>query len=117
MQAEPELLALLVLEYFREVSFCRVDRLGWVVEWHVVGLVEYLEDACTVLVKGREVEDLKEERHHVLAHDGGVETELDSRVGQQLGQEVVEVRAVVVVVHLDLAVFVAFKTTVSLEFG
>jgi len=38
-------------------------------------------------------------------------------VGQQLGQEVVEVRAVVVVVHLDLAVFVAFETTVNLEFG
>jgi hypothetical protein len=106
-----------MLEYFRQVSFRCIHWLGGVVERHVVGLVEYFEDACAVLVKGGEVEDLKEERHHVLAHDGGVETELDSRVGEQLGQEVVEVWAVVVVVHLDLAVFVALETTVGLQFG
>lgn len=116
MHPEPVLLALVVIEHFAEVTLRCIDRLGWVVEGHIVGLVEHLEDLGTVLIQGREIEDFEEEGHHVLAHDRGVETELHSGVGDQLGQKVVELRTVVVVMHLDLTILVAFKTAINLKF-
>lgn len=50
VQAETELLALVVIEYLDEVSLRGVDRLSRVVQGNVVGLVKHFEDSCAMLI-------------------------------------------------------------------
>jgi hypothetical protein len=77
---EPILLAFVVIKHFSEVTLGCPQWFGWFVKGNIVGLVEHLKNLCTMLIEGWEIEDLEQKGHHILTHDRGVETELDSRV-------------------------------------
>jgi len=106
IEVESVVLAALVVENLLEAALRCVLFLALSDIRHIVVLIENIEYRVSVRVELWQLENLEEKRHGILSHDRRVEAELDPRVSQKLGQEVVKHRAVVVMMHFDLAVLI-----------
>jgi hypothetical protein len=106
IEIESVILAALVVENLLEAALRRVLFLALSDVRHIVVLIENIEYRVPVRVQLGQLENLEKKRHGILSHNRGVEAEFDPRVGKKLSQEVVEHRAVVVVMHFDLAVLI-----------
>ena len=106
IEIESVFLAALVFENFLEAALRCVLFLALSDIRHIVVLIENIEYRVSVRVELRQVKNLEEKRHGILSHDRRVEAKLDPRVSQKLGQEVIKHRAVVVMMHFDLAVLI-----------
>jgi hypothetical protein len=106
IEIESVILAALVLENLLEAALRRVLFLALTDVRHIVVLIENIEYRIPMRIELGQLENLEKKRHGILSHNRSVEAEFDPRVGQKFGKEVVEHRAVVVVMHFDLAVLI-----------